>query len=954
MGALARHQHAAARLGIVAGALLLVGLLMPALPRTARAAPSLPPVLSILPPGENGLVNPAQALVAQLPAPLGQRPPNSNDQTAPYAGLLYAPPGLTDQALTGYFNAETLGTPPDVSRIETLHPPAGSVTITRDSHDVPHIKGSDPVALGFGAGYAAAEDRLFLMDVLRHYGSGTLTGFLGPTCANEQMDHDQLLAAPYTDAQRQAQVDALPARYGAQGAQLVAMATSYVSGINQDITESRFDLSKLPADYAATSTPLPLPFTPADVISAASLVGGLLGRGGGAELRNAALYQHLLAITPNAADARAILADLRQANDPAAPTTIRDQAFPYEIPGAIDPATTALPDDARATLAAMGQPGADEPDCPGAPNPITAAISPLLDAVAALPAALGNIGHSNALVHSADGHPLAVFGPQVSYFAPQVLMQEDLQAPGISAAGVAFPGTGFVVEMGRGQNYAWSATSAGTDNTDVRLEALCDPAGGPVGPREPFYLFNGSCLPMDHQSFTVTALPTVASIAAGGILPRVITHDTFLTNHGVVQGWSTAGDKPVAVVAQRSTYNREVDSGIGFLAWNQPTLTHDAASFIAGTANVGYTFNWFYLDAAHIAYAVSGRDPIRSPGVDPTLPSWGTGGAEWQGFLSPGAHPHEVDPPQGWFTSWNNKPAPGFSAADDQYGYGPVYRSQSLDAAIAQQLAAKGGHLARADLVAAMERAATVDLTGASVLPELLQSVDPATQPPAVRAMLTELGAWLADGAARKKAAPGDAQYRHAGAVAAMDHLEVQLVQALFGNVLSDPSLPNGGLDLVDGVPYDYSVLPMVFADTPNSRGARLGSAYDSGYESYAVKVLRQMRGAPVAAPFGPTLSARLCSGGLPACAGAVANALQQTAADLAAANGATTDPTRWSVSPALANANRAAAAAFPPGAAQTMPQYDAIAFRALGLLGQPNLDWQNRPTFQQVVEFPG
>src|SRR6266849_2479668 len=110
MGALARHQHAAARLGIVAGALLLVGLLMPALPRTARAAPSLPPVLSILPPGENGLVNPAQALVAQLPAPLGQRPPNSNDQTAPYAGLLYAPPGLTDQALTGYFNAETLGT----------------------------------------------------------------------------------------------------------------------------------------------------------------------------------------------------------------------------------------------------------------------------------------------------------------------------------------------------------------------------------------------------------------------------------------------------------------------------------------------------------------------------------------------------------------------------------------------------------------------------------------------------------------------------------------------------------------------------------------------------------------------------------------------------------------------------------------------------------------------------
>lgn len=35
-----------------------------------------------------------------------------------------------------------------------------------------------------------------------------------------------------------------------------------------------------------------------------------------------------------------------------------------------------------------------------------------------------------------------------------------------------------------------------------------------------------------------------------------------------------------------------------------------------------------------------------------------------------------------------------------------------------------------------------------------------------------------------------------------------------------------------------------------------------------------------------------------------------------------------------------------------TMPAYDAIHFNALGLVGQPALDWQNRPTFQQVVQF--
>jgi hypothetical protein len=34
------------------------------------------------------------------------------------------------------------------------------------------------------------------------------------------------------------------------------------------------------------------------------------------------------------------------------------------------------------------------------------------------------------------------------------------------------------------------------------------------------------------------------------------------------------------------------------------------------------------------------------------------------------------------------------------------------------------------------------------------------------------------------------------------------------------------------------------------------------------------------------------------------------------------------------------------------MPTYDGIIFRAIGIVTQPEIDWQNRPTFQQVVEF--
>jgi hypothetical protein len=100
-------------------------LLMPLIaPRaTASAMPvagGANPVLSILPPGKNGLVNPIQLLLAQF----GHRPAGSDDELAPYAGLLYAGGALTDQTLTGYFHSETLSVAPaDVAQVETLHPP---------------------------------------------------------------------------------------------------------------------------------------------------------------------------------------------------------------------------------------------------------------------------------------------------------------------------------------------------------------------------------------------------------------------------------------------------------------------------------------------------------------------------------------------------------------------------------------------------------------------------------------------------------------------------------------------------------------------------------------------------------------------------------------------------------------------------------------------------------------
>lgn len=886
-------------------------------------------VMDILPPGENGLVNATDLLQFETAK---TRPPNSDDQLGKYANLLYGAPSLTDAGLGSYFNDESFGVKP--GEITKTEKPGPGVTIYRDKTGVPHVYGDSDEAMSFGAGYAQAEDRLFLMDVLRHYGAGDLASFLGPSCEFEQMDHDQLLLAPYTPERAQAQVDALPAAYGAQGALAKAAVENYVKGVNAYVNAALLNPSLLPADYAAALGPPQADWKPADVVAIAGLIGGIFGKGGGGEVDNAALLQYLQdKIGPEAG--RKAFDDFKESNDPDAPTTT-DKPFPYEAtPANVDPATTALPDRGKKLT---GGPTATTPGCDlTAPNPTA---KRLLRSLQAMPRHM-----SNALVvngdHTVEGHPTAVFGPQVSYFAPQILSVIDLHSPHYSAMGASFPGTG-LVELGRGPDYAWSATSAGSDLIDQRLEQVCArPGEAKAQPEGKYYEFDGKCLPMIHEVFQETALGP----KPGGIgLTTIIKHDIYRTRHGVVQGWTTARNgEPVALVNQRSTYDHDIDSVVGFLHWGQPALTHDVASWMQGAAQISFTFNWFYVDASDTGYFASGADPIRAPGVDPNLPTWGTGNAEWQGFLPAAQHVQDVNPANGYLISWNNKPAPQFSASDNQYGYGPVFRSQMLVDQLQAQFASHGGKITRAQLVQAMEGAASQDLDGLTVLPALLDYLKAhgGTQSPGVQAMLDQLRAWQTDGAHRLKAKPGDPQYQHAAAVAIMDELMPNLIRAVFDPLLAAGG--TGGVGSTGGAMTDgYAILPMQFVNTPNSGGAHLGSAYDGGYEGYLQKFFDQLSDKHPAAPFSAAVTDHLC--GDPDhrsdCPTAVDGALQKTYDALVKANGGSTDVGTWTASTESA------------GAKESMPAHDSIAFRALGIVGQPNIDWQNRPTYQQVVQF--
>ncbi|MDQ1710568.1 MAG: hypothetical protein QOE45_18 [Frankiaceae bacterium] len=861
----------------------LLALAAPATAAAPTPQPSYGTVLNVLPPGSQGRMNAAE--VATFEA-TGERPEHFDDQLEMYDALNVPAPGtITDADLPKYYKDASLGVAPaDV--VSTYSPKAG-VTIVRDRFGVPHVYGDTYEDTTWGAGYAGTEDRMFLQDTLRHVGAARAAEFLGPSDANIAMDAAQLRDADYTPAEAEAQVANLPTRFGVEGERFVRGIDAFLAGINAAQQAALLDPTKLPAEYPALQI-VPKDWTRADLIYVASLVGGRFGLGGGGEYDNAVWLQRLTQKFGKA-QGRKVFDDLRERDDPEAPTTL-GTTFPYMPDSGADPAAVALPDPGAPTA-----PGA------GAPSTASTTTTPALDGpFGKIPLDLRPNGMSNALLVSArestSGHPTVVFGPQTGYFTPQLLTEVDLHGPGIEARGVSFAGTQLIVELGRGRDYAWSATSASGDNTDQVFDVLCNVDGSPPTVDSTAYLIGSTCTPM-----TVRTHQEVAKPSAGGAGPPTVVKLTVMrTRHGIVQLRTVAGGTPVAVVDHRVTYGHELDSGIGFMRANDPTFVHDAASFMRAFDGLDYTFNWFYADDRDIAYYESGLLPLRDPRVDPDLPSWGTGEYEWRGWLPFEAHPHAINPPSGFLANWNNKPAPGFAAADNEWGYGAVYRSLALSRRIAAGIAGPK-RMTRAGLVTAMIDAATADARGTDVLPYALDVIG---NDPQVAPYASLLRTWIANGAHRVDRDRNGA-YDEQAAVALADAWYPALAKDALRGTLGD---------LVDA-------LPKAVDDHPS---LGVGSSWNGvPWYGYLNKDLRAVAGKPVRGPY----SRVYCGGGSATqCRADLVASLKAAAATLGG------DPASWTYD----------------------KHRDDIRATTVGIVGSRDIDWQNRPTFQQVVAFTG
>ncbi len=893
-------------------------------------------VLNILPPGSAGNVDVQQAItlgVTNLPSSLanGQPPSTTATPTSPknfadqlemYDALNKVGPGtLKDSDLTTYFKNARLGIA-DADVVSTVTPRPG-VTIKRDAFGVPHIKGTTDDDVAFGAGYANIQDRMFLTDVLRHTGAARLAEFLGPTAGNIAMDASQLRIAAYTEEQAQAQIESVVKRYPVEGAKLLTRLDAMIAGMNA-AQSALCPVSvpvplpgtlgagfgqKCPIEYAALLKP-PTPYTRADIIYIASLVGGIFGKGGGGEANNARWLQQLTAKF-GAAEARRIFDDLREKNDPEAPVS-SPLTQPYGGKGITPQAGNALPDlNPTATAPGTGS------DAGGSTVPIPLPFS-TPDSVdgpfGKIALNLTSHGMSNALLvdakHSADGHPTVVFGPQTGYYTPQLLVEQDLDGPSIKARGVSFAGTNLVVELGHGVDYAWSATSASSDIVDTIAERLCNVDGSAATVESTAYLVGSTCTAMEAYTHTETAYPGAAAQAP----PKVINLRVLKTRHGIVQARTTVGGKPVALVTQRTTYGHEVDSAVGFARLQDPNYVKDAATFQKAADAIDYTFNWFYTDDKDISYYGSALLPKRAPGWDWDLPRWGDKKYDDTGFLPFSAHPRVTNPSTGYLVSWNNKQAPGFAAADNQWGYGAVYRSLSLEDRVKARIAG-GKKVTRPQLVEAMIDAGTVDVRAAYLLPQVLAVLGTPSDP-IDKAAVASLTAWVKAGAQRVDRARTGA-YPHQDAIALLDAWWDPKGSGL---TTSAASLPRDVLrptlgDLVD-------VLPQGLDDHPR---AGIGSAFNGiAWYGYVSKDLRQVLGRPVKGRYSRTFcgAAAACKAQLTASLHTATTALlvQQSKADVSALTYAKSK--------------------------------DFIRSVTAGVVGSRPIDWQNRPTFQQAVKL--
>jgi penicillin amidase len=288
------------------------------------------------------------------------------------------------------------------------------VEIVRDRWGVPHIFAASERDAYFGLGYAAAQDRLFQMELHRRIGQGRLSELFGPAA----LPADRLFRTVDLQGIGRRQLAAAPP-------EVQEAFAAYAEGVNASVSTLH---GRLPIEF----TLLGQTFAPAAADDFVGIIGYM------AWTLNLAwemdpLYQQLVE---------------RVGEDKAR------RLFPYDRGG--HPAVHEAP-------AAV----------PVAFDPVPAP-APALDLAALMGISSGLAGSNTWVVapsHSTSGHALLANDPHLTHGLPSLWYEAHLQAPGFEVAGMTLPGAPFVI-IGHNRRIAWGLTNVMMDAGDFFREHL--------------------------------------------------------------------------------------------------------------------------------------------------------------------------------------------------------------------------------------------------------------------------------------------------------------------------------------------------------------------------------------------------------------------------------------------------------------------------------------------------
>jgi acyl-homoserine lactone acylase PvdQ len=268
----------------------------------------------------------------------------------------------------------------------------------------------------------------------------------------------------------------------------------------------------------------------------------------------------------------------------------------------------------------------------------TAAVDEQLALAAPLPSPEPEVTESRSVMigqkRSASGNVLMVQatsdGPHIRYVGA-----------GFDAYGYTRQGGGGLV-MGRGPKHGWLQNVGMDDQFDVFAEKL--------NPENQYqYWFQGKWHDMERRT---------EKIQVRGRADETI--EIVTTVHGPVVAWNR--EKGLAYAEKNALRGHELNDWVCNLEFGRANSLAEFERWVplcSATATINYGG-----EDGTLAHWHAGRRPIRAAGLDPRLPTPGTGEYEWQGMLPFSKWSKFMNPPEGFWHAWNTRPSPAVLYGD--------------------------------------------------------------------------------------------------------------------------------------------------------------------------------------------------------------------------------------------------------------------------------------------------